>query len=131
MFFRYNLLAIVWSVIIIVLCSIPGQEFPDASFIDIPHFDKIVHFGLYFILSVVAIKGIQQQNRIKLLKSHPYLSIVIYAVFLGISLELIQHYYIPFRSGDILDMLANFIGAISGIFLIKLRFAPQYFLMEK
>lgn len=131
MFFRYNLLTIVWSVIIIVLCSIPGQEFPDASFIDIPHFDKIVHFGLYFILSVVAIKGIQQQNRFKLLKSHPYLSILIYAVFLGVNLELIQYYYIPFRSGDILDMLANFIGAISGVFLIKLRFAPQYFLMEK
>lgn len=131
MFFRYNLLAIVWSVIIIVLCSIPGQEFPDASFIDIPHFDKIVHFGLYFILSIVTIKGIQQQNRFKLLKSHPYLSIVIYAVFLGVSLELIQYYFIPFRSGDLLDMLANFTGLLLGAMLIKLRFAPKYFLMEK
>lgn len=131
MFFRDNLLAIIWSIIIIILCSIPGQEFSDVSFIDIPHFDKIVHFGLYFILSIVSIKGLKQQSKIKLLKQFPYLSIIFYAIILGGSLELLQHYYIPFRSGDTLDMLANFIGTISGALVVKLRFAPHYFLVEK
>lgn len=131
MFFRHNLLAIIWSIIIIILCSIPGQEFPDASFIDIPHFDKIVHFGLYFILSILSIKGLNKQSQINFVKQYPYSFIVIYAIILGISLELLQHYYIPFRSGDYLDMLANFTGTLSGTLVIKLRLAPKYFLMGK
>ncbi|MCT4582003.1 MAG: VanZ family protein [Flavobacteriales bacterium] len=113
-----------------ILCSIPGQEFPDASFIDIPHFDKIVHFGLYFILSLVTIKGFYLQSSSTLLQQFPYLITLIYGTVLGLILELIQHHYIPFRSGDPLDLLANILGAITGAIGVHFRIVPRYFLLK-
>jgi len=35
----------------------------------------------------------------------------------GIVMEIVQHYFIPFRSFDIGDMIADSIGAIAGYFI--------------
>jgi VanZ family protein len=131
LFIRTNLLAILWSVIIIILCSIPGQEFPDTSFIDIPHLDKIVHFFLFFVLSVVTVKGLSNQKSIKTLASSPYVYTLIYAVCLGTIMEPVQHYFIAFRQGDVYDTLANISGATVGTLFIHYRLAPNYFLLNK
>ena len=130
MFIRYNLLTIMWSIIIIVLCSIPGQEFPDTSFLDIAHIDKIVHFGLYFILSVVAIKGFSIQNKINRVANSPFLYTILYSIFLGIIIELLQYSVIPFRQGDIYDVLANAVGSVCGVLLVYYRLTPNYFLLD-
>lgn len=130
LFIRPNLLAILWSIIIIILCSIPGQEFPDTSFLDIPHLDKIIHFGLYCILSVVTVNGFYKQIRISLLAQSPYLFTIIYSISLGVVIEVLQHYIIPFRQGDIYDVLANAGGCIFGSILVFYKLVPHFFLLK-
>ena len=129
LFIRQNVLAILWSIIIIVLCSIPGQEFPDTSFLDIPHLDKIIHFGLYFILSIVTIKGFYLQDKINIIARFPFISTIAYTVSLGIIIELLQHFYINFRQGDIYDVFANAGGSFIGFLLVFNRLVPKFFLL--
>ncbi len=129
--FRYNLLSVLWTIVIVVLCCIPGQAIPDASFLDIPHFDKIVHFGLYFVLAIITVKGFAVQNCLQQLRAYPYIYTLLYAFILGTVIEFLQHNLIPFRSGDGWDMLANILGCLAGIVCIQLRIAPQCFLLRK
>ena len=129
LFIRQNLLAIIWSIVIIILCSIPGQKFPDTSFLEIPHLDKVIHFGLYFILATVTIKGFHNQDKVLGLSSSPFLCTVVYSISLGILIEILQHYFIPFRQGDAYDVFANAGGSITGALLIYYKLAPNYFLL--
>lgn len=129
-FIRYNLLALAWSIVIIILCSIPGQEFPDTSFLDVPHLDKIVHFSLFFILSLVTIKGLYNQKASNLLAYSPYLFTIVYGIVLGIVLEFSQHYFIVYRTGDVYDVLANTSGSLLGALAIYYKRAPNYFLLD-
>ena len=124
MFFRNNLLTIIWSIVIIVLCCIPGKEFPEASIFEIPHLDKIVHFTFYFILSIIGVKGISKQTK------SPFLFILLYGVLLGVLIETAQHYSIPFRDGNIYDALANSLGSVLGLAVVYYKLAPNYFLLK-
>lgn len=130
LFIRQNVLAILWSIIIIILCSIPGQEFPDTSFLDIPQLDKIIHFCLYFILSILTVKGFYTQDYISFLAKYSYAFAVVYSICLGIIIELLQHYFIPFRAGDVYDVFANVGGSITGTLFIYYKLIPRYFLLD-
>lgn len=63
----------------------------------------ILHFGAYFICSFLAIFAFVKKN---LLKS------LLFVLFFSTVLEIIQ-YFLPYRTFNLLDILAN----ISGIFL--------------
>ena len=39
---------ILWALVVFTLCAMPGDSVPDTG-IRIPHFDKVVHFGMFFI----------------------------------------------------------------------------------
>ena len=39
---------VIWFLIIFVLCALPGEDIPDPR-LNIPHLDKVVHFGMFFI----------------------------------------------------------------------------------
>ena len=43
---------LLWTIIIFVLCVMPSDDLPNPRF-DIPHIDKVVHFGMYFVSSLL------------------------------------------------------------------------------
>lgn len=114
MFIKHYLPSIIWSFIILILCSIPGKEFPDTAFVNIPHLDKIVHFILYFILSYFIIRDFLKRNTLNI---NIYILTVFFVIVLGTGIEILQHYLIPFRTGEIFDMLFNVMGALLFVFL--------------
>ena len=94
----------------------------DTSRFNIPHIDKAVHFTFYFLMVVLAYlaktKGEFKKNgRLKLLWY-----IVLFAIVYGIIIEVIQHVATDNRHGDPLDVLANSIGAIVGMLVIRFLF---------
>lgn len=125
MFFQYNLLTIIWSIIIIILCCIPGKEFPEASIFEIPHLDKIVHFIFYFTLSIIGVKGVSNLTNL------PFLFILLYGLLLGIIIEFVQYFFIPFRDGNLFDALANILGSFVGLAFIHYKLVPNYFLVKE
>ncbi len=87
--------------------------------LDIPHADKLVHFIFYFVLVYFGVLAVKETYRedFKLRKALVYT--VLFAFFYGIIIELIQYGFTENRQGDLWDVLANTIGAIVGMFIVK------------
>jgi len=81
--------------------------------ISVDHTDKIIHFFLYFILVGWFIQLYK--------KLSTRLIILCAAIALGLLMEALQS-LTPYRSFDLIDQLANSIGAISAFLLAATRF---------
>jgi len=106
--------ALIWLIIIIVLSGYPGKNLPKAPF---DEFDKLVHLIIYAILSFLSIMGFSKQSKSFLLsKNLQYFSSILFSVFAGGVIELLQQYVFINRYGDWLDFIANSIGSVIGVF---------------
>ena len=105
----------------IALLCIPGSAIPgDGRFFDIPHFDKIVHVALFggivlFWGGYYAFRPNRPAGWQRLVLLWTLLSIG-----LGIVLEYVQFYFIPQRSFDRGDIVADAGGAIIATLLLFL-----------
>jgi VanZ family protein len=50
---------------------------------------------------------------------------MITGIVYGIAMEIVQKYFIPFRSFDLMDILADGIGCVAGYFFAIKRFYPR------
>ena len=75
---KYSLLwrNIIWAGVIFFLCAIPSDSIPDPK-LNIPHLDKVVHFGMFFIMSIFLCSELRYQTRLSLRK--------IYLIAIGFS----------------------------------------------
>jgi VanZ family protein len=94
--------------------SLTGSDtFRKVPIYNIPHLDKIIHFGMYFTWMTL----IAYENR-KNIKSTPHLILIATMPFcFGILMEFLQSYFIASRSGSFYDMLSNSAGIIISILL--------------
>ena len=59
---KYQIPAISWALIILILCDLPQDNIPGHGLF-FEGFDKIVHLGFFFVLTVFLFYGkIKQQN---------------------------------------------------------------------
>ena len=98
------ILAIIWTLIILGLCSIPGRDIPK---VDVVQIDKFVHAFIFFVFGIL---WLRVQN------SRPRYFVVltgglIYAVFT----EVYQGWLPWDRTPDPLDALANSVGIVLAI----------------
>jgi VanZ family protein len=103
------LLAFAYLVIITILFCLPGSAFPKENWFAKIQLDKWLHVGVFGLL---AIAFYSVMIRMSLKK-------VLFMLFLmtlyGFVIEVIQGLYIENRSFDMLDLLADFLGAAAGI----------------
>jgi len=104
----------IWSAVIAFLCLMPSGDLPENQLFNIPHFDKLVHAGLYFILSLLLIKPLSKSGLPAILP------IIAYTVILGGGLELLQAFFTVSRSGSWFDLLADIIGAMAGVGILRI-----------
>ena len=116
MFIKYNSFALVWACVIMFL-SVVGVE-TNAN-IEFKAMDKIIHLGIYLVLCEMLIVGFTKQYQIRTFKYQPVAWAIVISALFGICLEVVQ-YFLPYRSFDIYDMLANVIGTFCGwlVFMI-------------
>lgn len=115
-FYKSYLTAIVFTITVAVLCFMPGNNLPNAPFLN---FDKLVHVGIFSVLAFFWM----YPNSVH--KSNWWLTVsAFFLVLYGILIELIQHFFIYGRSGDFWDALADAVGVIIVflLFLLKKRF---------
>lgn len=113
MFIRYNLPAIVWSVIILVLTLSPGVYIPQEFDWKLIREDLLAHFFVFAVLVFLMMQGFTRQHTNASLRSNAAVYAVVIAVVYGGVLEVIQG-FIPERSFDYFDMVANAVGSFSG-----------------
>lgn len=111
---RARWLAIAWTLLIFILCLLPGDELPK---IDVPFVDKWAHvllFAGFSFLWLCAVPTIQFGKLSVLL---------LVSIFVGWLVEYIQGSYVPGRYQDNMDTLADAVGGLAGI----LVFIPLYY----
>ncbi len=107
-----------WMVFITVLSLVSFDD--DTSLdLDIPYFDKIVHFTFYFIAGALGSLFLQSLQRGAKADSRRLLKFLLGLIGYGILIEVLQDSVTTYRSAELLDILANSVGAIIGILFIR------------
>jgi VanZ family protein len=108
---------VLWTLLIIVLLSVPGSAIPKVS-IGLKHVDKLVHFILFGIFPVLwSYYFIQRRGKTN--SNQLIILFCVISILFGISLEYVQHYFVVNRDFDVVDIIADSLGAIVfGIVLI-------------
>jgi len=108
---KKNKFSILIALIIMYLSLADSHTFDKVSFINIPNFDKIVHFVMYFVLMFV----ITFENR-KTIKGPVNLVFIgLIPFFYGILLEILQSFLTVNRTGSIYDALSDIAGIMVSI----------------
>jgi hypothetical protein len=111
-YFGTRWLAITWTMVILILISIPGSMLPKEKNFAVPGFDKFVHatlFGIFVWLWCLYYQKNQVQGR---RLTTQFFFVFLVAALYGISTEFIQKYLIPMRDFDKADIMADWTGAI-------------------
>jgi VanZ family protein len=111
--------------LVILFLSFTGQEtFNKLNIPHIPHLDKIVHSGMYFVFTLTLIF----ENRSLLTNVKNYLILATIPIFFGTLIEFLQTLLTRTRTGDFFDVCFNVVGVILAIFvwvLFKKRRNPE------
>lgn len=117
MFFKHTRWALLWALLILVLCGIPGRDIPHISFLELLNFDKFVHAGIFFVLILLTVRGFVLQTTFLMMQQHPKTIAFIFCIIYGGSLEIMQGTLFEQRSADVLDFVANSFGVAVGVLL--------------
>ena len=111
---------VLWSAIIFLLLGFrfPGQQY-ESSF-PLPHADKLVHAGLFFIHCWLWL-GYLSKAGVATLPVGARILIVVVSTIYGVALEFVQLY--TGRDFDWWDMLADAAGAVTGA-LVPQKISP-------
>jgi len=80
-----------------------------------PYFDKVLHFTAYALLGALflrAFKTTRIKHHLKLI----FALSVLFSSLYGISDEIHQS-FVPYRTADVIDALADIIGSIIGVYI--------------
>lgn len=119
-FIKQHLNTILWAIIILILCGAPSSEFPSVGFLNIPHLDKIVHFGLYLVFTLLILSETNTKRMFGGLERKTIIISLFIAIAYGLLIELMQLLVFESRGAEFWDFMANAIGAIIAVLLYKL-----------
>jgi len=103
---RYLALLTGWIAILITLTSIPNPDFGEGF----PGMDKVAHFGFYGVAGFLCALWRRESGRSG---RRAVAFAVVFVVLLGASDEIHQR-WIPGRSMDLLDWVADIAGGVAG-----------------
>jgi len=124
-FFKSFIPAFTWWLVVLVLMCTPGRDLPDLGFwAELINLDKIIHvtvFGLMaflFMLPFTSKKNLEKRQLKQI-----FLKIAICTAIWGLTTEFIQDFFIPGRTFDLLDFVADAAGGLVAYFLAKKYFS--------
>ena len=110
-FFRYKTVAIGWLLLISILFVLPGSTLPPTGWFYKFNPDKWVHIGFFAILIFLWRSAFDGKFR-------NYHSLLLFAAFFyGLLVEFVQKQWVPNRSFDIYDVIADMVGSVLGLAL--------------
>lgn len=112
---RHQYLAIGWAIFVLIMCDMPIAQVPG----NLPlfeGFDKLVHTGFFFVLTVLLFYGKIRQQRSYTFRILTIVKILLITAALGGGIELLQWKVFTYRSADIWDFFTDMVGVGMGIF---------------
>lgn len=106
---------VLWLIICTVLLVLPGRAFPKENWLEKIWFDKWVHIGLFAVMVFLwcwAYLPLQPDKERRLL---PFLFFAIGWLAYAAGMEFVQKYFVPNRSFDVGDIIADGVGCLIGL----------------
>lgn len=113
---------VLWFVISTVLLTLPGSAFPQENWLGKIWFDKWVHIGMFAIMTFLGCWAIHKKYIAIRKFRQSFLLIGLSCLFYGIVMEFVQKYFIPNRSFDGGDIIADGIGCVVGVLYSHKRY---------
>ncbi|MBS1620913.1 MAG: VanZ family protein [Bacteroidetes bacterium] len=114
-----------WLIISTILLTLPGSDLPKETWLNTIGFDKWVHIGMFALLSFLWCWVLSYRRRDPIRLKISFVQIALLSTAYGIIMELIQHFFVPGRSLDIADIMADAVGSFSGYFYSKWRYIKK------
>ena len=86
--------------------------------VNLSHADKIFHFGTYLGLTLLWFGGFRYSLNIE--KRRAIFYSAVFSVLFGIVIEVLQYTLTSYRSMDVLDVIANTLGALVATLILWL-----------
>ena len=109
MFLKHNTFTLFFLGLILLGCLLPGNDLPGIA---TQNLDKAIHIFFFFCFSFSAMVGFAKQSQYPKLHYDAIKYVIVIAVALTITTELLQHYVIPRRNFDLYDILADLVGMV-------------------
>nr|WP_299383309.1 VanZ family protein [Allomuricauda sp.] len=97
----------------------------DTGTVKIPYADKITHFIFYFIFATLACMALRERSRGQMDIGNAMWYGLVSAITYGIIIEVLQYTLTDDRMAELGDVIANTLGAIAGVLLIKWYFSKE------
>jgi len=122
---KYQIWAIVWTLVILILCN---MEMPDSSGSGIffKGFDKMVHLGFFFVLTILLFFGKIRYQHNYSFRSLTIFKIILITAALGAGIEMLQWKVFTYRSAEWWDFGCDMIGVGMAIFSYMLLHKTNY-----
>lgn len=122
---RYQSWAIFWTMIILVLCNMkmPASSGSGIFFVG---FDKLVHLGFFYVLTIFLFYGKIRHQHNYSFRSLTIFKIIIIGALLGGGIELLQWKIFTYRSAEWWDFGCDMIGVFMGVFSFVLLHRSNY-----
>ena len=105
---------IAWFFVVLFLICLPGYNIPRVeTWLNVIYFDKWVHIGLFSSLTFLFIYPLRKLDLTLAVKKNTAIKIALAASIWALTTEFIQKYFIPDRSFDLFDWVADNLGILT------------------
>ncbi|WP_353182282.1 VanZ family protein [Parapedobacter lycopersici] len=111
---KHYIWSLLWSVIILVLCSLPSETTADVP--KFPGIDKLVHTGFFFVLAVLLYYGEIRKRGTSRPSLRISVNVVLFSVLFALLIEYLQWQIFTYRSAEAWDLFADVVGTGMGVF---------------
>jgi glycopeptide antibiotics resistance protein len=114
---------IIWFFLTLFAISIPGKQLPKfGAWFEQISFDKLIHTFLFGMLAVFVMLPVALKDASIQTKNNWFIKVALGVTIWGLCAELIQKYFIPMRSYDVVDLMANTLGALIAFSVFRSKF---------
>ena len=114
MLWRYILPALLWAICVFIITIFPSRNLPE---VEVWQFDKVVHFCSYAGLTFLVANGLAKQYQYPRLRYLSKTYSLVAGILYGFIMESIQGVFLNDRSFEIMDLVANSVGCLGGLFI--------------
>jgi hypothetical protein len=118
MILKYLWAALICTLVIFILCVIPGQDLPKVGIINS---DKAVHSVMFGALTYLYAILLNKQTTYQFLNRHYLVFAFLFSTLYGGFMEILQANLDINRAGDWFDFLFDGIGALATIVVLNLK----------
>jgi len=122
----YQRWTLIWTVVILIFCTAKMPDTSHSSGFFFEGFDKLVHLGFFFVLTILLFYGKIKGQQNYSFRSFTILKIILLTFFIGAAIELIQLFFFPYRSAEWWDLGSDMIGVFMGVFSYILLHKSNY-----